>query len=73
MALHQRNDRGDFVNPAGGGPLPKLKARRGPDGKLQVEGPDDDEKPVVEETRADEKPPYPANPAPVPNPHTQII
>jgi hypothetical protein len=72
MALHQRNDRGEFVNPAGGGPLPKLKARRGPDGKLVVEGPDD-RPPVVEETRADERPPFPDNPSPAPNPHTQII
>jgi hypothetical protein len=69
MALHQRNDRGEFVNPAGGGPRPKVRMRRGPDGKLEVETPDAD--PPVEETRADERPPFPDNPAPVPNPHTQ--
>ena len=61
MALHQRNDRGDFVNPAGAGPPPKLKVRRGADGKLEVEG-TPKEPPVVEETRADERPPYPEDP-----------
>ena len=69
MGLHQRNDRGDFVNPAGGGPLPKVKLRRGADGKLEVEPPEDE--PQVEETRADERPPFPDNPAPSPNPRTQ--
>ncbi len=72
MSLHQRTDRGDFVNPAGGGPLPKVKVRRGADGKLEVEG-TDEKPPVVEETRADERPPFPDNPAPVPNPNTQVF
>lgn len=60
MALHQRSDRGEFVNPAGGAPPPKLKVRRGADGKLEVEDPDG-KAPVHEETRPDEKPPYPAD------------
>jgi hypothetical protein len=60
MALHQRNDRGQLVNPAGGGPLPKLKVRRGADGKLEVQDPAPE--PRLEETRPDEKPPYPEDP-----------
>ena len=68
MALHQRNDRGDFVNPAGGGPRPKLKMRRGADGRLEVETPDTE--PPGEATRADERPPFPANPAPPVDPQT---
>jgi hypothetical protein len=59
MALHQRNDRGEFVNPAGGGPKPKLKLRRGEDGKLEVDEP----KPGTQaETRPDERPPEPEDP-----------
>ena len=72
MGLHQRNDRGDFVNPAGGGPLPKLKVRRGPDGKISVDGPDE-KPPTHAETRPDERPPFPDDPAPVPNPNTQAL
>ena len=72
MALHQRNDRGEFVNPAGGGPLPKLKVKRGADGKLEVQDPEG-KPPVKEETRPDERPAYPDNPAPIPNPHTQAF
>ena len=72
MALHQRNDRGEFVNPAGGGPRPKVKMKRGADGKLEVEDPAG-RPPVHEESRADEKPPFPDNPAPAPNPHTQVF
>ena len=68
MALHQRSDRGEFVNPAGGGPLPKLKVQRGADGKLEVQGPDE-EAPRQEETRPDEKPPHPADPRPTVPPH----
>jgi hypothetical protein len=60
MALHQRNDRGEFVNPAGGGPLPKLKVKRGADGRLEVQDPEST--PVHEETRPDERPPYPEDP-----------
>jgi hypothetical protein len=71
MALHQRNDRGELVNPAGAGPRPRVKMRRGPDGKLEVEVPEKDE--PVPERRADERPPFPDNPAPAPNPHTQVI
>ena len=72
MALHQRNDRGEFVNPAGGGPLPKLKVKRGADGKLEVQDPEPKE-PTQAETRPDERPPFPDNPAPAPNPHTQVF
>jgi hypothetical protein len=71
MALHQRNDRGEFVNPAGDGPRPKVKMRRGADGKLEVETPD--EKPPVETTRADERPPFPDDPGPPVNPNTQVF
>ena len=59
MALHQRNDRGDFVNPAGGGPLPKLKIKRDADGKVEVEDP---KPPVTPEVRPDERPPEPDGP-----------
>jgi hypothetical protein len=72
MGLHQRNDRGEFVNPAGSGPLPKLKVKRGADGKLEVEDPTA-KAPVNEEIRPDERPAYPDNPASVPNPHTQVF
>jgi len=68
MALHQRNDRGDFVNPAGGGPRPKVKMRRGPDGKLEVDDPE--AAPVHEETRPDERPPFPEDPRTRVNPDT---
>jgi hypothetical protein len=57
MGLHQRNDRGEFVNPAGGAP-PRLKIRRGADGKLEVEDPAG-KPPSHEETRPDERPPHP--------------
>ena len=67
MALHQRNDRGEFVNPAGGGPLPKLKVRRGADGKIEVADPE--AKPVREETRPDERPPDAPDPRGPVNPH----
>ena len=60
MGLHQRNDRGEFVNPAGGGPLPKLKVKRGADGKLEVEDPAPE--PRKESTQPDERPPYPEDP-----------
>ena len=70
MALHQRNDRGDFVNPAGGGPRPKLKVKRGADGKLEVQDPEPG--PKLAETRPDEKPAEPEDPrGPFINPHTQ--
>ena len=72
MALHQRNDRGEFVNPAGGGPRPKLKVKRGADGKLEVQDPEP-KPPVHEEVRPDERPAFPDNPAPVPNPNTQVF
>ena len=62
MGLHQRNDRGEFVNPAGGTP-PTLKIKRGADGKLEVEDPEATP-PVQEETRPDERPPYPADTRP---------
>ena len=68
MALHQRNDRGDFVNPAGGGPLPKLKVRRGADGKIEVEDPTAPP-PAHEETRPDERPPQPPDPRGPVDPH----
>lgn len=69
MALHQRNDRGEFVNPAGGGPRPKLKMRRGEDGKLE---PVEPAPPTHAETRPDEKRPEPEDPrGPFLNPHTQ--
>ena len=71
MSLHQRNDREEFVKPSGGAPPPKLKARRGPDGKLEVEGPP--KTPTQEEIRPDERPAYPDNPAPGPNPNTQVF
>ena len=63
MALHRRSDRGEFVNPAGGGPRPKLTVRLGPDGKPVVEDPEG-RPPVHEETRPDERPPYPADTRP---------
>jgi hypothetical protein len=72
MPLHRRSDRGQLVNPAGGGPLPKLKVKRGPDGRLEVED-RAARPPVHEEARPDERPPFPDDPAPVPNPHTQVI
>ncbi|HEX8122635.1 MAG TPA: hypothetical protein VF549_15355 [Solirubrobacteraceae bacterium] len=72
MSLHQRNDREELVEPAAGGPLPKLKVRRGADGKLEVEGPADDT-PTHAEVRPDERPAYPDNPAPSPNPSTQVF
>ena len=72
MSLHQRRDREELVDPAGGGPLPKLKVKRGADGKLEVEGPGD-KLPTHEEVRPDERPAYPDNPAPVPNPNTQVF
>jgi hypothetical protein len=67
MALHQRNDRGDFVNPSGAGPRPKLKVKRGDDGKVQVTDPN--ATPVHEETRPDERPPQPPDPRGPVNPH----
>ena len=67
MALHQRNDRGEFVNPAGGGPLPKLKVKRGPDGKLEVQDPEP--KPSHEATRPEEQPPQPPDPRGPVNPN----
>ncbi len=66
MALHRRSERGELFEQK------KLKVRRGPDGKLEVEDPGA-KPPVVEETRADERPPFPDDPAPVPNPHTQAF
>ena len=62
MPLHRRSDRGELVDPSGAGPLPKLKAKRGEDGKLEVEGPEG--APSHEETRPDERPPYPSDPRP---------
>lgn len=68
MALHQRNDRGAFVNPAGGGPPPKLKVKRDADGKVEVEDPT--AKPQGrEETRPDERPPQAPDPRGPVNPH----
>ncbi len=60
------------MNPAGDGPRPKVKVRRGADGKLEVEG-TGQKPPVVEETRGDERPPFPDNPGPPLNPNTQVI
>ena len=68
MPLHRRSDRGELVNPSGAGPLPKLKVKRGEDGKLEVEGPEDDA-PKHEETRPDERPPQPPDPRSPVNPH----
>jgi hypothetical protein len=67
VALHQRNDRGEFVNPAGGGPRPKLKVRRGADGKIEVQDPEATD--AHEETRPDERPPQPEDPRGPVNPH----
>ena len=61
MALHQRRDRGELVNPAGAGPLPKLKVKRAADGKLEVSDPEPKDPPRAE-TRPDEKPPEPGDP-----------
>ena len=73
MALHQRNDRGQFVNPAGGGPPPKLKVKRGEDGKLEVQNPEE-KPPTHAETRPDEKPPEPPDTrGPFVNPNTQVF
>ena len=72
MPLSRRSDRGELVNPSGAGPLPKLKVKRGADGKLEVEDPAA-KPPVHEEVRPDERPPFPDDPAPQPNPHTQVI
>ena len=71
MSLHQRSDREEFVDPSGAGPRPKVKMRRGPDGKLEVETPE--KSPTHPETRGDERPPFPDNPAPSPNPNTQVF
>ena len=72
MPLNRRSDRGELINPSGAGPLPKLKVKRGPDGKLEVEDPGA-KPPVHEEIRPDERPPFPDDPGPQPNPHTQVI
>ena len=64
MGLHQRRDRGELVNPAGGGPLPKLKVKRGADGRIEVQDP---KEPTTPEVRPDERPPYPEGP---PTDHT---
>ena len=69
MALHRRSDRGEFVNPAGGAPPPKLRVRRGADGKLEVEDPEGTP-PVHAETRPDERPPEGPDPRGPINPHT---
>ncbi len=69
MALHKRSERGELFD-AGG--VPKLKIKRGADGKLKVDDPAE-KPPVHEEVRADERPAFPDNPAPVPNPHTQAF
>ncbi|HEX8207200.1 MAG TPA: hypothetical protein VF587_14160 [Solirubrobacteraceae bacterium] len=64
MALHRKNERGELFD-AGG--LPKLKVKRGADGRLEVQDPDP--KPVHEETRPDEKPPQPPDPRGPVNPN----
>ena len=68
MALHKRSERGQLDNPAGG-PPPKLKVRRGADGKLEVEDPAG-APPVDEEIRPDERPPEPGDTRPPVDPHT---
>ena len=69
MALHQRRDREELVNPAGGGPLPKLKVKRGADGKLEVKDPEPKAPPQAE-IRPDERPPEAGDPRTGPDPHT---
>jgi hypothetical protein len=68
MALHQRNDRGEFVNPAGGGPRPKLTVRRDADGNVEVVAPEESS-PTHTEIRPDERPPDPGDTRPIVNPH----
>ncbi len=61
MGLQRRDDRGQLVQPSGA--PPRLKIKRDPDGKLKVEGPDDegpDERRAPVE--AAERPPQPDDP-----------
>ncbi len=69
MALHKRSERAELFD---GGGVPKLKVKRGADGKLEVEDPAG-KSDVHPETRPDERPAFPDNPASVPNPHTQVF